>query len=124
MSVGATGTNQIDSVYVKPNFVDTGPDKTITTFPAAGAAITVVGTQSEPYPMNLGFHKNAFALVMVPLIMPNGVWGSTASSDGYAIRVLKDYDVNTDDEIVRMDILYGVKTLYPELAVRLWGAEG
>jgi len=124
MSVATTSTTQIDTVYIKPEMIDTGPYKTITTFPAAGAAVTVVGTQSEPYPQNLGFHKNAFALVMVPLITPHNVWGSSARADGYAIRVLKDYDVNTDDEICRMDVLYGVKTLYPELAVRLIGAEG
>ena len=29
--------------------------------------------------------------------------------------------IDNDEEICRMDILYGTKTLYPELAVRLWG---
>ena len=39
-----------------------------------------------------------------------------------SIRILKDYDIDNDEEICRMDILYGVKTLYPELATRIYGA--
>jgi hypothetical protein len=35
--------------------------------------------------------------------------------------VLKDYDIDLDEEVIRLDILYGVKTIYPELAVRLLG---
>jgi hypothetical protein len=37
-----------------------------------GAAITGVGTLSTAYRQNLVFHKNAFALAMVPLISPPG----------------------------------------------------
>ena len=104
--------------------IDTGPYKTVDTLPAAGAAVTIVGTQGEPYPINLAFHKNAFALVMVPLPMPSGVWGARATDEGYSIRIVKDYDIDKDDEVCRLDVLYGTKTLYPELGVRIRGAEG
>jgi len=112
------------TVYVEPALIATGPYKTVDTFPAQGAAVTVVGTQGEPYPQNLAFHKNAFALVMVPLAMPSNVWGARASDSGFSIRVVKDYDIDIDDEVIRLDILYGVKTIYPELACRITGAEG
>ena len=112
------------TVYVEPNLVATGPYKTIDTFPAAAAAVTVVGNENEPYPINLAFHKNAFALVMVPLQVPANTWSAVATEAGFSIRVLKDYDIDTDDEIIRLDVLYGVKTLYPELACRIRGAEG
>jgi len=111
-------------VHFDPPIIHTGPYKTVDTVPALSAAVTVVGTQGEPYPQNLAFHKNAFALVTVPLEMPAGVWGARETHNGLSIRVLKDYDIEKDSEIIRMDILYGVKTLYPELAVRIWGAEG
>ena len=39
-------------------------------------------------------------------------------------QVVKAYDIDIDDEVCRMDVLYGVKTLYPELACRIRGAEG
>ncbi len=86
--------------------------------------MTVIGNETEPYPQNLAFHKNAFALVTVPLEMPDGAWGARESHNGLNIRVVKDYDIDADVEIIRMDILYGVKTLYPELACRIYGAEG
>jgi hypothetical protein len=55
--------------------------------------------------------------------MPANVWGAreTDQDAGISIRVVKQYDIDADEEIIRLDILYGVKTLYPELAVRLWG---
>jgi hypothetical protein len=85
--------------------------------------VTFVGTESTAYPQNLVFHPNAFALVTVPIEMPANVWGAreTDPDAGLSIRVVKQYDIDADEEIIRLDILYGVKTLYPELAVRLWG---
>ena len=113
------------TVYISPAMVATGPYKTVDTIPANGAIVSIVGTQGEPYPVNLAFHKNAFALVMVPLITPEGsTFGATATEAGFSIRILKGYDIDTDEEIIRMDVLYGVKTLYPELACRIRGAEG
>lgn len=124
-SVAGTTTASLATVYVQPDMISTGPYKTVDTIPAAGALITMTGYETEPYPVNLAFHKNAFALVMVPLEMPDGaVWGSTASDSGFSIRIIKSYDINTDDDIIRMDVLYGVKTLYPELACRIRGAQG
>jgi len=111
-------------VYFQPDMIDTGPYKTIDTFPVTAAAVTVIGNEGEPYPQNMAFHKNAFALVTVPLEMPHGVWGARTSHNGLNIRVVKDYEIDSDTEIVRLDILYGIKTLYPELACRIFGAEG
>lgn len=91
--------------------------------PLTTAALTFIGTAATAYPQNLVFHPNAFALVTVPLEMPANVWGAreTDSEAGLSLRVVKQYDIDADEEIIRLDILYGVKTLYPELAVRLWG---
>jgi hypothetical protein len=85
--------------------------------------ITFVGTESTAYPQNLVFHPNAFALVTVPIEMPSNVWGAreTDPNAGLSIRVVKQYDIDADEEIIRLDILYGTKTLYPDLACRLWG---
>lgn len=86
-------------------------------------AMTFWGTESTAYPQNLVYHPNAFALVTVPIEIPANVWGAreTDTDAGLSIRVVKQYDIDADEEIIRLDILYGVKTLYPELAVRLWG---
>ena len=85
--------------------------------------MTFWGSESTAYPQNLVYHPNAFALVTVPIEIPSNVWGAreTDTDAGLSIRVVKQYDIDADEEIIRLDILYGVKTLYPELAVRLWG---
>ena len=117
-----TSANNV-TVFISPEIIDTGAYKNVDQDPAAGAVVTIVGTAGITSPQNLAFHKNAFALVTVPLEVPHGVWGARASNKktGLSIRVLKDYDVDSDEEICRMDILYGVKTLYPEFAVRMRG---
>lgn len=108
------------SIVISPAIITSGPYQTVDAAPADNAAITVLGTASTAYPQNLGFHKNAFALVTCPLEMPDGApWKSRESHNGLSIRVVKDYDIATDDEIIRMDVLYGWKAIYPDLACRL-----
>ena len=110
------------TLTVSPAIISSGPFQTVSATPADNAAITVVGTASTAYPQNLGFHKNAFALVMCPMEMPDGAsWKARESKDGLSIRVIKDYDITNDEEKIRMDILYGVKDIYPDLACRLVG---
>jgi len=106
-----------------PTITTSGAYQTVSGSPDADAPITFVGTESTEYPQNLIFHPNAFALVTVPMEMPANVWGAreTDPDAGLSIRVVKQYDIGADEEIIRLDILYGIKTLYPELAVRLWG---
>lgn len=91
--------------------------------PLTTAELTFVGTEDTAYPQNLVFHPNAFGLVTVPIELPSGVWGAreTDPEIGLSIRVVKQYDIDADEEIIRLDLLYGTKTLYPELAVRLFG---
>ncbi|MCC7570620.1 hypothetical protein KO465_04690 [Candidatus Micrarchaeota archaeon] len=96
---------------------------TVNSLPVEEDGLTFMGNENTYYPQNLVFHPNAFALVSVPIEMPANVWGAreTAPEVGLSIRVVKQYDIDQDTEVIRLDILYGVKTLYPELACRLWG---
>jgi hypothetical protein len=105
------------------SYVASGPYNNIDALPLTTAALSFVGTASTTYPQNLVFHPNAFALVTLPLEMPANVWGARESDSdtGISIRVVKQYDILYDEEVIRLDILYGMKTIYPELAVRLWG---
>lgn len=69
---------------------------------------------------SLAFQKNAFAFVNRPLAIPQGAAkAATASADGLSVRVVFDYDTDTKTDVISFDILYGVKDLRPELAVRL-----
>jgi hypothetical protein len=121
----ATASTVEDSVkvYFYPDMLNTGPYKTVDTIPALGAAVQICGFPAKNYPQNLAFHKNAFALVMVPIEPPDSGWSATETEDGISITVCKAFDIDNYVETIRLDILYGWKTIYPELAVRIMGAQ-
>lgn len=109
------------SIY-PPIYTATDKLATVDSFPQATAVVTVMGSVSGVYPQNLVFHKDAIALATVDLPLPQGVhMASRKSHAGLSIRIIKDYDINNDRFPCRMDILYGIKTVRPELGVRLWG---
>ena len=55
------------------------------------------------------------------LPMQPGADSAVMSFNGFSIRVTSDYDIKNDKAIWRFDVLYGVKTTYPELACRILG---
>ena len=121
----STGSGDMTALPIAPAVIysSTNPYSNCDAVPVDPDALTFVGTESTAYPQNLVFSPEAFCLVTLPIEMPANVWGAreTDPDAGISIRVIKQYDIDNDEEICRMDILYGTKTLYPELAVRLWG---
>lgn len=110
------------TLTISPAIITSGAQQTVNAAPADNAAITVLGTGGTSYPQNMGFHRNAFALVTVPLEMPDGAaFKARESHNGLSMRVVKDYDIDNDEDIIRLDVLYGVDPIYPDLACRLWG---
>ena len=88
----------------------------------AGATIQVVGGDSQNYRQNLMFHKNAFALVVVPMVKPAGaVDVARESYKGISARLIPYYDGTNDVSNYRFDVLYGVKTIDNRMAVRMTG---
>ncbi len=113
------GTGNL-TISIAPAMVTSGPYQNVSAAPADDAAITVKGTASTAYAQNLCFHKNAFALVSAPLATPDGVsFSARESHRGLSVRVVKDYDIVNDVDKIRLDILYGVKTVDPRQALRL-----
>lgn len=89
---------------------------------ADNAAITFPDKTATAHVANLVFHRNAFAFVTRPLEVPEGgANGYVANFEGLNIRVTQGYDMSTKTEIMSFDIIYGVKTLFPELAVQVLG---
>jgi hypothetical protein len=74
----------------------------------------------------LGFHRNAFALAFAPLptnARELGAKVETATDPvtGLSVRARMFYVGDSSKTFVALDVLYGVKTLDPNLAVRLRG---
>lgn len=106
------------SVPVSPVIRTTGAYQTVDRLPTASDVVTLLGSHTK----NVMFQRNAFSLVTVPIIAPEGaVWAETVEYQGLGMRFLRAYDVTNDVEIARLDVMYGWKTTYPELAVRVLG---
>lgn len=115
-----------NSVVISPAMVWSGAHQNVAV--ASGTtdlntkAITSVQTAAGSYRTNMVFHKNAFALVTVPLISPPGATEvGRQTYKGTSVRVIPVYDGINDHSMWRLDVLYGVKTVDPRLATRISG---
>lgn len=110
------------TITISPPIITSGAYQTVSAAPADSAPITVLGTASTGYLQNLVFHKNAFALAVVPMVTPEGAVGVTrASYNGLSIRMIPVYTGSDDTSAWRCDVLLGTKTIYADLATRLSG---
>ena len=89
--------------------------------PAEGFAAGEEITLTESHTANLAFHKNAFGFISRPLEKARGAESYVTSYNGITLRVTFGYDIATKKQTMSVDTLYGFKTLYPELAVRVLG---
>lgn len=70
----------------------------------------------------IAFHKNAFAFVTRPLAIPQGAAkAAIVDFDGFGLRVVQGYDLNTKTDTISIDMVCGVKTLNPALAAIVEG---
>jgi hypothetical protein len=103
--------------------ITAGPFMNASASPANNAAIAVQGASGTgPTSRGIAFHRDAFCLGMADLVLPGGVdVAQRAQSKELAasLRILRAYDINQDRFPFRADVLYGVTTLYPELACRV-----
>lgn len=111
------------TLTISPAIITSGAFQNCSAAPADNAVITVMGTGGTGYRQNMVFHKNAFALAMVPLIKPEGAVNVARESfEGTSVRVIPYYTGSSDVSAWRLDILYGTKAIDPRLATRLSGA--
>lgn len=114
--ISAGGT----TMAISPSIVTSGGKQNVAASPTNGGTITKVGSASGVYKPSLLFHKDAFTFATADLQMPEGVdFAARQVMDGISCRVVRQYAISTDTFPCRLDILYGYKTIRPELAVRL-----
>lgn len=109
------------SPAIYPTTTATGK-QTVTASPADDALLTMYDTaQSATRQQNLLYHPDAFTLATCDLHLPGGTdFKARETYEGISMRIVRDYDINTDAMPCRLDILSGVLTLRPQYAVRLW----
>jgi len=87
---------------------------------SATAAIAFAGTASTAVGTSLLYQKDAFTFATADLLMPKGVdMAAREVFDGISMRIVRQYDINNDRFPCRLDVLYGYKTIRPQLAARL-----
>jgi hypothetical protein len=118
------------TLSISPAIVTSGALQNVTAAPADNATVTywsmaAGGTQAATVsPQNLVFHPKAFASVMADLAMPNG--GAKASrvnskALNVSMRYVEQFDITSDQNLNRIDILFGSAPIQERLAARVVG---
>lgn len=111
---GGAGT-----VSIAPAITLTGPEQNVTALPADNAALTIQGTASTSYGVNLAFARDFMTFATADLPLPDNKDASRMQFDGLSLRMVRDYDTVNDMFLNRVDILWGSAVLRPEEAVRI-----
>jgi hypothetical protein len=115
------------TVAISPAIVTSGATQNVSASPTNSGAIfkresdesTAIGADADYY-VSMGYHKDAFAFATADLVLPKGVdFSAREVMDGVSMRIVRDYDINNDKLPCRIDVLYGYKSILPELACRL-----
>jgi hypothetical protein len=115
---------------IDPPIITSGALQTVSNSPAASAAITVLGSTgavagtlaTTTTRQGMLFVPQAFAFVTADLIKPEGgaeVDRVRSPEYGIALRMVQQYQILTDQNPRRIDMLVGAATPRPEWAVRV-----
>ena len=120
--ITANSGTSASSLAISPSIVTTGAGQNVTASPTTtGAVVKIGGGASALYAQSILFHPEAFAFVTADLVDVSkfGAWGARQVMDGISMRIARQYDIVNDKIPCRIDVLYGYKTLRPQLACRV-----
>lgn len=126
---GATGTVTISptmnngtgsALDAEGNSITTEMDKNVEGTALTGAAITVIGDAGGLYRENYIMHRDSIALANVFMDLPASGHGTRVSDaqSGLALSVSEYFNGDANENAMRMDVLYGVKMIRPDLIFR------
>lgn len=114
--VSTSGT----SISISPSIILTGATQNCAASPTTATAIKKIGTASTAYGISMFHHRDAFTFATADLFLPPGAdFAAREVMDGISMRIWRDSDIINDRQLTRVDVLYGFKTIRPELACRL-----
>lgn len=91
--------------------------QTVTVSPANAAVVALATPASSVYRKNVAFAPDAITMVTADLEMPNNVEVARDQFDGVSMRMIRQYNSLTDQNVQRLDILFGYLYVRPEWAV-------
>lgn len=107
------------SISFSPSIVMSGAKQNVISTAISTQLITKIGNSSRSLRQSLFYHRDAFAFVSADLVMPKGVHEAARQVyDGISMRMVTFYTGSTDQFGTRLDVLYGYKTIRPELAAK------
>lgn len=118
------------TLSISPSITTSGALQNVTAAPADNATVTywsmaAGGTQAATVsPQNMIWHPQAFATVMADLVMPNGGARATRVNSkqlNVAMRYVEQFEITTDQNLNRLDILFGSAPIQERMAVRIVG---
>lgn len=117
------------TISFSPALYYTGQLQNVSAQPADNDALTFSGgditlAASTVVANNLLVHEQSLALAVVPLERPQGVDFAAVETDpetGVSIRIVRQYDIDSDKFKCRLDVLYGWAAARPEWGCRILG---
>lgn len=119
------------TIPISPSIITSGQLQTVTNSPANDAVITywsmsAGGTQAATTSrQSIVFHRDLGTFAFADMVKPNaGAKASYAQSKEFnvSIRLVEQYDVQSDSNITRLDMLIGAAMLQGRLGCRVQGA--
>jgi hypothetical protein len=114
---GATTT----SLPISPSITVTGNQKTVSAVPDNDDVISFVGSASTAYPQQLFYHRDAFAFGTCDFQVPADLTSVRTNTNGLAMVFTSGGDIVNMDEYHRLDIMFGLVTVIPEWACKVYG---
>lgn len=108
------------NLQISPAIVASGGGQNVTASPANGAAVVKIGGASAVYRPSLAYHENAFTFATADLVQPKGVdFAAREVMDGISMSLVRQFQISDRSFPCRIDVLYGFKTIRPQLACRI-----
>lgn len=110
---------------IDPPIIPSGQLQTVSQSPVDNAVITIVGTTGQVGARGLAWVKEAVVMVMADLVMPEG--GAIAERIqskplGFSLRMAKQWNALSDQNLCRIDCIYGWKAYRKEWITIVQGA--
>lgn len=110
------------TMSISPAIVTSGAFQNVSAGPADDAQLTIAGASGVSTQLSVAFHPDAFVFGCSDLDVPGGTdraFRATDPQTGLSVRIIRDYNVISDQWVTRFDILFGFNTLYEQLACRI-----